>query len=87
LGDELLEPVGEDVAGDAEVALHLAVAPDAEVPSRRMRNVQRSLRTSIASSTASRGGRTGVVVSLGQLVRDLAWIVSETGFRAQPYRA
>src|SRR5215208_3775710 len=86
VGHELPQSIRKDVARNAEIALHLAVAADPEErlaqdqegPAIAQEDVDGEL-----DGVARRPGRS--VVPGWQLVRDPLWIVSETGFLVQPY--
>jgi hypothetical protein len=84
VGDEPAEPVGQHVAGDPQVALHLAVATNAE--ERLAQDEERPAIGQHVHRELHRIARQlgGGVVSGGQLVRDLSWIVCATSFLAQP---
>jgi pimeloyl-ACP methyl ester carboxylesterase len=87
VGDEMPEPIGENVAGDSEVALHLAVAAHAE---ERLAEDQEG--PAVAEDVdcdldgVSRGTGTWLV-NPGQLVFSQTWIGIKTGFYMKPYPA
>src|ERR1700722_73749 len=82
---ELPQPVSQDVAGDAEVALHLSVAahPEECLPQDQERPAVADHVDGELHGIARRPDWS--VVSLGQLVRPLLWIHIETSFYMKPY--